>query len=81
MPRLLEVESDPEVALKEVDDEDGFERHMPLGIQLAQALHHGNDHRTQICSALSALGHDAPNLDAWASGLEAGRTVESQPAS
>jgi uncharacterized damage-inducible protein DinB len=30
-----------------------------------QALHHGNDHRTQICTVLSVNGYEAPNLDVW----------------
>jgi uncharacterized damage-inducible protein DinB len=30
-----------------------------------QALHHGNDHRTQICTVLSASGYAAPDLDVW----------------
>jgi uncharacterized damage-inducible protein DinB len=32
---------------------------------LIQAVHHGNDHRTQICSTLGALGEDVPELDGW----------------
>jgi uncharacterized damage-inducible protein DinB len=31
-----------------------------------QALHHGNDHRTQICTILGALGLDVPDIDGWA---------------
>ncbi|MGD0862890.1 MAG: DinB family protein [Candidatus Limnocylindrales bacterium] len=31
----------------------------------AQALHHGNDHRTQICSVLSSNGYESPDLDVW----------------
>ena len=30
-----------------------------------QALQHGNDHRSQICTILSANGHPAPDLDVW----------------
>jgi uncharacterized damage-inducible protein DinB len=33
---------------------------------LIQAVHHGNDHRTQICSTLGALGEEVPDLDGWA---------------
>jgi uncharacterized damage-inducible protein DinB len=33
---------------------------------LLQALHHGDDHRAQICSTLGALGLDVPDLDVWA---------------
>ena len=32
---------------------------------LIQAIHHGNDHRTQICSTLGALGLEVPELDGW----------------
>lgn len=32
---------------------------------LAQAIHHGDDHRTQICSTLGALGLEVPDLDVW----------------
>lgn len=32
---------------------------------LIQAVHHGNDHRTQICSTLGALGEEVPDLDGW----------------
>jgi len=31
----------------------------------AQALHHGTDHRTQICTVLSANGFETPVLDVW----------------
>jgi uncharacterized damage-inducible protein DinB len=32
---------------------------------LIQAIHHGNDHRTQICSTLGALDLELPELDGW----------------
>jgi len=35
------------------------------GLLLVQAIHHGNDHRTQICSTLGALGEEVPELDGW----------------
>jgi uncharacterized damage-inducible protein DinB len=31
-----------------------------------QAIHHGNDHRTHICSILAVLGFEAPAIDGWA---------------
>lgn len=31
-----------------------------------QAIHHGNDHRTQICTILGADGLEVPELDGWA---------------
>jgi uncharacterized damage-inducible protein DinB len=32
---------------------------------LTQALHHGNDHRTHICSVLGAHDLEVPEIDAW----------------
>jgi uncharacterized damage-inducible protein DinB len=37
---------------------------------LIQAIHHGNDHRTQICSTLGAFGLEVPELDGWAYWVE-----------
>jgi uncharacterized damage-inducible protein DinB len=37
---------------------------------VVQALHHGNDHRTQICTVLSSNGFETPNLDVWSYWLE-----------
>jgi uncharacterized damage-inducible protein DinB len=45
--------------------DDGTDSHAPLGIRLAQALHHGTDHRSQICTALTSLGVEPPEIDAW----------------
>jgi len=54
--QLLNKDPDPEVVLKEVDESDGYERDAPVGIRLAQALHHGTDHRSQICTVLTDTG-------------------------
>jgi uncharacterized damage-inducible protein DinB len=35
------------------------------GLLLLQAIHHGNDHRSQVCSTLGALGLAVPDLDGW----------------
>ena len=56
--------------------QDGSTSHAPLGIRLAQALHHGTDHRSQICTGLTALGLEPPDIDVWAFGEEAGRVFE-----
>ena len=40
------------------------------GLFLLQALHHGNDHRTQICTVLSANGFESPDLDVWSYWME-----------
>jgi len=60
--------------------DDGSETHAPTSIRLAQALHHGTDHRSQICTALTTLGVDPPAIDAWDFGLQDGRVVEIPPA-
>src|SRR5579859_4250404 len=49
--RLLGVDLDPATVIIRHRD-DGSESHAPMGIRLAQALHHGSDHRSQICTAL-----------------------------
>lgn len=33
---------------------------------ITQTLHHGNDHRTHICTVLGATGQDVPEMDEWA---------------
>lgn len=53
--------------------DDGTDSHAPLGIRLAQALHHGTDHRSQVCTGLTALGVEPPAIDVWDYGAESGR--------
>ncbi len=72
---LLGSELDPTAVLVRRRD-DGSETHAPIGIRLAQALHHGTDHRSQICTALTTLGVEPPAIDVWDFGLHDGRVVE-----
>lgn len=76
---LLQRELDPDTVTTEIDEDDGYRKDAPLGIRLAQALHHGTDHRSQICTALTALGVEPPAIDLWSYGLENGRVVEFPP--
>jgi len=55
---------------------DGSETHAPLGIRLAQAIHHGTDHRSQVCTALTSLGIKPPDIDAWDFAWTEGRLTE-----
>jgi uncharacterized damage-inducible protein DinB len=59
-----------------LDDLDAFDPMIPAredhpdlphvrDLLLVQAIHHGNDHRTHICSILGAKGLDVPETDAW----------------
>ena len=53
--------------------DDGTESHAPAGTRLMQALQHGTDHRSQICTALTSLGIDPPEIDVWAYADSQGR--------
>ena len=57
----------------ETKDEEGFKLH--LSVVIIQALHHGNDHRTHVCTILGA--HDIPygEMDVWAYGEATGLIV------
>jgi uncharacterized damage-inducible protein DinB len=78
--RLLAQDPDPDAVLDEVDEDDGYERNIAMGIQLAQVLHHGTDHRSQVCTALTALGVEPPRIDVLEFGMHSGRVVEITPA-
>ena len=62
--RLVADTLDPTTDVVERED-NGWETHAPLGIRLAQALHHGTDHRSQVCTALTILGVEPPGIDVW----------------
>jgi uncharacterized damage-inducible protein DinB len=57
-----------------VEHGDGWEFHAPVGFRLAQVIHHGTDHRSQICTALTSLGIEPPEIDVWAYGEATART-------
>ncbi len=59
--------------------DDGSESHAPLGIRLAQVLHHGSDHRSQICTALTLIGIEPPEIDVWDYGFDGGTVFEVLP--
>lgn len=72
---LVERDLDPDrVVVRHRDD--GSESHAPLGIRLAQALHHGTDHRSQVCTALTTIGIEPPAIDVWDYAEEDGRLRE-----
>ena len=76
--RLVAGDPDPTTVVIEYEDS-GYETHAPLGIRLAQALYHGTDHRSQVCTALTILGIEPPAIEAWDYALRDGRmfTIES----
>ena len=46
-----------------------------LGVVLLQAMHHGNDHRTHICTILGHHGLTYGDMDVWAYGDATGAIV------
>ncbi len=79
--RLLAQDLDPDAVLNEVDEDDGYERNIAMGIELAAVLQHGTDHRSQVCTVLTALGVEPPHIDVLDYGMQVGRVVEITPAS
>ena len=79
--RLVAGDLDPAIDVVEYED-GGYETHAPLGIRLAQALYHGTDHRSQVCTALTALGIEPPAIEVWDLAREDGRmfTIETRGA-
>lgn len=66
--RLIKAASKitPDDTIEEKNDDRMVRLH--LGVVIIQALHHGNDHRTHICTILGY--HDIPygDMDVWAYG-------------
>jgi uncharacterized damage-inducible protein DinB len=75
---LLESELDPDTMIVTRRD-DGSETHASLGLRLAQVVHHGTDHRSQVCTALTALGVEPPLIDLWDFGADRGQVTEIPP--
>jgi len=59
--------------------EDGSTGSAPLSVRLTQATQHGTDHRSQIATALTALGIEPPDIDVWAFADSQGRLSETPP--
>ena len=77
---VISGDLDPErVVVRHRDD--GSDSFAPLGVRLAQALHHGTDHRSQICTALTSLGVEPPEIDVWDYASLQGRLSETEPTS
>jgi uncharacterized damage-inducible protein DinB len=77
---LLARDLDPDATVVRHRD-DGSESGAPLGVRIAQVLHHGTDHRSQICTALTALGIEPPDIDVWAFAWGQDRLFEVPPPS
>ena len=69
---VLAQDLDPDVVVSRTRD-DGTDSLAPMGIRLAQAIHHGTDHRSQVCTALTSLRIEPPAIDAWDYADQGGR--------
>ncbi len=61
---LLATNPDPDEMFT-LHRDDGTKSHATWGVRLAQAVHHGTDHRSQVCTALTTLGIEPPSIDLW----------------
>jgi uncharacterized damage-inducible protein DinB len=70
--QLIEVAAriKPDEAIEEKRDRGVFR--LELGVVLLQAMHHGNDHRTHICTILGQHGIEYGDMDVWAYGQATG---------
>lgn len=48
-----------------IDWEDGYSRDVPAGVVLAQVIHHGSEHRSQVATILTSIGVTPPEWGAW----------------
>jgi uncharacterized damage-inducible protein DinB len=69
---LLASDLDPDRDV--IEHGEGWDFHAPMGIRLAQVVHHGTDHRSQVCTALTSLGITPPLIDVWDYGEALGLT-------
>ncbi len=58
-------------------DHGTYEAH--AGVLIAQALHHGNAHREQMCAMLTGFGVELPDIQAWDYAHATGRGRERRP--
>lgn len=76
---VVDRDLDPEeIVVRHRDD--GTDSHAPRSIRLAQVLHHGTDHRSQVCTALTSLGVEPPAIDVWDFAFKDDRIWESPTA-
>jgi len=74
---VVAAAGDPDVEVVRHRD-DGTDSIAPLGIRLSQVVHHGTDHRSQVCTALTSIGVEPPGIDVWDYAEQAGRRQEVQ---
>jgi uncharacterized damage-inducible protein DinB len=71
---VLAAAPDPDRQVEDVDAE--WRYSAPVGVRLAQVVHHGTDHRSQVCTILTTLGIEPPEIDVWAYADQTARSIE-----
>jgi uncharacterized damage-inducible protein DinB len=61
----------PDRVIRVGPDNDAFD--VEAAVILVQAFNHGTEHRSQVCTILTTLGIQPPELAGWEWGLAAGR--------
>ncbi|MGZ4110031.1 MAG: DinB family protein [Actinomycetota bacterium] len=70
--RVFERPFDPERIIDTPPGDDPVE-HIRAGVYVAQVFNHGSEHRDQVCTILTTLGIQPPELDVWAYAWATGR--------
>ena len=73
---LLEEEFDPDRVISWTSAASGAHTEVRAGMLIAQLLNHSNEHRSQICTVLTEIGVEPPELDGWSYGIVSGRFTE-----
>ncbi len=76
--KVVAQDLDPDQMLTRLRD-DGSTSTAPVAIRLAQVIHHGTDHRSQIATALTTLGVTPPEIDVWDFAATEGRLTDTPP--
>jgi uncharacterized damage-inducible protein DinB len=74
-PEVLAADPDPDEFI-EVRLDNGSGYRATKGVRLAQVVHHGTDHRSQICTALTSLGIEPPEIGVWEYADAVGRAAD-----
>jgi uncharacterized damage-inducible protein DinB len=72
--RLLASEFDQDALAEARGDGKIFQ--VTHGVVFTQAMHHGSEHRAQICDVLGYHGVEPPDVSAWDYAIETGRSRE-----
>jgi uncharacterized damage-inducible protein DinB len=52
--------------------QDGEDAAMPVALFLVQVINHGNEHRSQVCTVITTLGIEPPELSGWLYAIQSG---------